>query len=232
MPRKLLAAFATAIVFVGVGISIASGDGSESVKSVDPVAHPEVAIGDGLKQIRAHGTASVDPSVDVVTAMSQFSGMRGPATPIAALGEEAARQANIIVRGEPFRTHTLADRPDFKYYVLVTSDSICTLQRAYGSTGGGCGQDMTSYVRGGMGYAYLGEGRYRITGLLPDSAERVEFVEADGSSRVLDVKNNLVTDVVKPLPLRAEWKLADGSIETMRFHDMTEPASEQTPDSD
>jgi hypothetical protein len=159
-----------------------------------------------------------DSSVD--RARERFSSLRGNGESPSTLGNRGRDQAASITSGKPFSVHPVVRRPGYDFYVLETSDELCTYEvRESAGTLGGCGAPE-AFARGGLSYTIGG----RVTAFLPDGSSDVTLTHADGSTSQLHVRNNHATKVFDQLPERASWTRPDGTVESTRLEGPPEDA--------
>jgi hypothetical protein len=178
---------AALLAIIGISVAIASGDSAAPGASSSPNSK---AVGDAKAEFAALAGSGVEPS---------------------RLGPDLAEKASSVTGGLPFTAYPVADEGDYKYFVLETGKGLCTFEVDGNVDGGGCTDDVEAFTRGGVDYTFLGDKGYRITALLPNGTGALSITNPDGSNDKLVAANNLVTAVVKTLPSRAEWTLADGS---------------------
>jgi hypothetical protein len=159
-------------------------------------------------------TLSAPGDFSVDRARERYSALRGSGASPSTLSARDRKQASRTTRGKPFSVYPVAQRPGYDFYVLETSDELCTYEAAEGSgAAGGCGPP-DGFAEGGLSYT-IGGPPYRVTAFLPDGSSDVTLTHADGSTSQLGVRRNHGTRVFDELPKRATYTLPDGTEKSM-----------------
>jgi len=149
------------------------------------------------------------------TAAQQAFGVfrQGTASP------EAATLARTVVNGraanavDPDSTRLARVDGRVSMYAMAGGSAVCLLQR--GSDTGGqfdCSllEDLADGSNIMFGVADLGNGSYRLSGMVADGVQNL-VVETAAGTQPLEAQNNVIAQTVNSKPLKVGWTAADGS---------------------
>lgn len=112
------------------------------------------------------------------------------------------------------------EQPEVAVDVGSAGGFVCLAVRAHGGSGSvscttaaAAADPKTPLVAADS----LGDGRWRVTGLVPQSVRQVSVTTDSGAVRSVSAANNTFTTVTDTVPQEASWTATDGAIRTLRF---------------